>query len=159
LKGLQKLQLLSFGHNQISDISVLKDLHNLQSLVLTYNQISDISVLKDLHNLQYLFLAYNQITDFTPILQLHKLKQIIIDYHKIPLITSTKFAFFLHQIMERKQPIGIDAKQEYENPPFFEQICNLMASDDEVNHILARQLAESQGWAEPYIWFYFAMRK
>ena len=47
-------------HNQISDISPLKDMTDLTYLDLNNNQISDISTLKNLTNLTNLDLKFNQ---------------------------------------------------------------------------------------------------
>ena len=51
---LLKVTRLILGHNQITDVSPLKELTQLKMLDLGHNQITDVSALKELKQLEHL---------------------------------------------------------------------------------------------------------
>ena len=70
LTGLQfatNLETLILAHNQISDISPVKNLKNLTHLKLKDNQVSDISPITELINLEVLEIEHNEISDISPL--------------------------------------------------------------------------------------------
>ncbi len=84
LKGLKKLSVLDLHRNRnISDLLPLKDLSNLTWLSLRGNIIVDMSPLKDLTNLTYLHIGYNRISDLTPLKKLIKLTFLNLDQNRI----------------------------------------------------------------------------
>lgn len=84
LKGLKKLTLLDLHRNRnIVNISPLKDLLNLTWLSLRGNRIVDMTPLKDLTNLTYLHIGYNRISNLTPLNKLIKLTFLNLDQNLI----------------------------------------------------------------------------
>jgi internalin A len=66
LKELKALKYLGLSHNQITDISPLKELKELERLWIFDNKLTDISPLKELKKLWELGIGHNQITDISP---------------------------------------------------------------------------------------------
>ena len=84
LKGLKKLTILDLHRNkQISDISALKELLNLTWLSLRGNRIVDMEPLRDLKNLTYLHIGYNQISNVSPLRDLKLLRFLNLDENRI----------------------------------------------------------------------------
>ena len=73
LKYCKDLMALDLGHNNIVDISFMKDLPKLRVIILANNKITDISPLAGLKDLEYAELFNNYITDYTPLAGLDKL--------------------------------------------------------------------------------------
>jgi Leucine-rich repeat (LRR) protein len=63
----KKLLALDLGHNQITDISFLRNFPHLKVLILADNRITDISPLSDLMELEYVELFLNRIADWSPL--------------------------------------------------------------------------------------------
>ncbi|TAF64610.1 MAG: hypothetical protein EAZ55_11150, partial [Cytophagales bacterium] len=80
---------------------------------------------------------------------------------KLPFPAPYNLVHFLYCINNKKKRT-INTTEENEIPPFLEQICTLIASKDETNQTLAKQLAMAQGWKEEdweiYFWFYKQQR-
>ncbi len=66
LQFCYNLRALDLGHNDITDISFMKDM-DLQVLILADNDVTDISPLAGMKNLQYAELFMNKISDLTPL--------------------------------------------------------------------------------------------
>jgi Leucine-rich repeat (LRR) protein len=65
------------SHNQISDLSFLKNLIHLDTLYLSSNRITDLSQLSQLTELQELAIGNNQFTDLTPVANLTKMTLLV----------------------------------------------------------------------------------
>ena len=84
LKGLKKLTVLDLHRNgRISDISALKGLLNLTWISLRGNRIVDMEPLKDLKKLTYLHIGYNRISDLSPLKDLELLRFLNLDENRI----------------------------------------------------------------------------
>jgi Leucine-rich repeat (LRR) protein/flagellar hook assembly protein FlgD len=81
LSGLIKLENLALDQNYIlSDISPLANLVNIKELDLSSNNISDISALRNLNKLTYLKLTYNPISDISALKDMKELNELQISY-------------------------------------------------------------------------------
>jgi internalin A len=152
LQQLNQLRRLSLCRNQTQDYAFLQHLSTLQSLNLSHNQIQDISFLQHLSQLLSLDLSYNQIQDFNPLKQLSQLRNLRTSGNpfKFPPIWLVYF--------ESKGGFLGDYVH-LEELPFANKIWQLMDSNDEINHLLASQLALSQGWSEEAINMYLHFKQ
>lgn len=76
LRYCRNLVALDVGHNNIRDISFLRNFPKMKVLILACNLIEDISVLAELKELEYLELFSNKIRDLSPLAQLPMLKDL-----------------------------------------------------------------------------------
>ncbi len=96
---LRNLTTLYLFHNQLTDISVLKELPNLTQLVLSDNQLTNISPLTELTNLTLLDLRSNQLTDISSLKKLSKLTQLFLSDNQLKDISSLKDLSKLTQLL------------------------------------------------------------
>ena len=83
-----RLEHLTFGHRNISDLSLLAELKNLVSLDLRNNNISDISPLAELIQLNSLNLQNNNISDVSPLAELTQLNSLNLQNNNISDVSS-----------------------------------------------------------------------
>ena len=72
--NINKITLLFFNFNQLTDVSGIKIFKNLKRLYIGHNEIKDISCLKDLKELRDLYICNNKIKDISVIEYLTKLR-------------------------------------------------------------------------------------
>ena len=70
IRNLQKLELLSFSHNNLKNIDEVKSLKNLKRLFFHYNSVEDISPIKELINLTRFGAQGNKIKDISAVTNL-----------------------------------------------------------------------------------------
>jgi hypothetical protein len=78
-KGMTELRELSFGPDQIDDLSPLAALTKLESLSMTGNPVSDLSPLQKLLKLDRLTIAKANITDLSPLANLKVITEVNFD--------------------------------------------------------------------------------
>lgn len=84
LKYCTELRALDIGHNDLTDISFLKDLTKLRVLILACNErLRDISVLSNLKDLEYIELFSCNIRDISALKDLDRLMDLNISYNPI----------------------------------------------------------------------------
>lgn len=84
LKYCTELLALDIGHNDLTDLSFLKDLTKLRVLILACNErLRDISVLSELKDLEYLELFSCNIRDISALGELDHLMDLNISYNSI----------------------------------------------------------------------------
>ena len=83
LKYCKNLYALDIGHNNVTDLSFLRDLPKIKILILAANQFTDISPIGDLKDLEYLEMFKNKVTDISPLANCKKLKDLNICFNKI----------------------------------------------------------------------------
>lgn len=122
LKGMTKLLVLDLHRNRnIVDISPLKDLTNLSRLILRGNQIVDMTPLIDLTNLTYLHIGYNRISDLKPLKNLINLTFLNLDQNRItdlrPLSTLTNLVNLAldDNMISDLSPLSVLTKLKYLN--------------------------------------------
>lgn len=106
LSGLDSLERLNLGWNEISDISSLSGLTNLTSLGLWGNQITDIQAVSGLSHLTYLDFSDNRITDITPVQGLAGLEQLWMYHNQISDIAPVAGLEKLTVFMLSDNPVG-----------------------------------------------------
>ncbi len=112
LKYCYQLEALDLGHNQLTDISFLKDMTDLKVLILVDNYIKDLSPLANLQKLEYLEIFKNRVVDLTPLSNMSNLRDLNVSFCKItdpsPILTLPKLerCWITH--------IKIDADQQAE---------------------------------------------
>lgn len=83
LKYCTELLAFDIGHNEVTDISFLKNMPKLRVLILACNpDLRNISVLSELKDLEYLELFSCNIRDITPVVGLPRLMDLNIAYNQ-----------------------------------------------------------------------------
>lgn len=166
LRALKNLEYLDMSHTSLKDISFLKGLVNIEQLYLNHTLVEDVGILQNLEFLNYLNLAHTRIQEVTALQNLTWLEYLEIERNPIRDISCLKEMEQLCRLsvscefLEPYPPIWY-AHLSYKSGeeklgnlnqlpelPFVEKIWQLMATHDEDNLQLARQLAQSQGWTE-----------
>jgi len=70
------LVALDVGHNNIKDLSFVKNLKKLKLLIIAYGRITDLSPLEDLPDLEFLEFQRNFVEDISPLAKIKSLKWI-----------------------------------------------------------------------------------
>lgn len=86
---------LNLYHNNIQDISILKDYKKLQFLDLSYNERVDFSILKNLDQLTDLLLRNNSINDISFLKDFKKLTRLVLSDNNISSVSYLKKAKLL----------------------------------------------------------------
>jgi len=77
LNGMEQLQILSLGRNQIRKIEGLEAVQDtLEQLWVSYNQIGTLAGIEKLHNLQVLYMSNNKIDKWVEVERLKELPKL-----------------------------------------------------------------------------------
>ena len=77
LNGMEQLQILSLGRNQIKRIEGLEAVQDtLEQLWVSYNQIGTLAGIEKLHNLQVLYMSNNRIDKWPEVERLKELPKL-----------------------------------------------------------------------------------
>jgi len=104
INKLKELKILhisgteTYGNFQTSDITVLNKLTNLQVLDISHNQISNISSIKNLKGIKELYLSFNPILDFSILKNLTNLKSLALSNFKSSDISFLKNLYNLESL-------------------------------------------------------------
>lgn len=136
LKYCTNLLALDLGHNDIEDISFVKDMTSLRYLILADNRISDISPLAGLTNLQYLELFFNRFTDLNALSQLTNLTDLNLCYCPIEDYSALQSLPRLERLWFFSYSLDASDREAIRN----------MLPDCEIN--LKTKNAVAEGWRE-----------
>ena len=88
--NLQRLEMLTFSHNNVDDINPLISLTNLNTLAFTNNQVEDVSPIKNMTKMSIINFSENNIKDISAIENFSELKSLGANDNKIEILPDFK---------------------------------------------------------------------